>query len=65
MEIILEILGASWKVFQEAAIYLLVGFLVSGLIRVYISPDSVTRYFHQGRFKSVLYATLVGIPLPL
>lgn len=65
MEIVLNILMASLHVFKEAAFYLLLGFVVAGILRVYIRPESVAHYFHRGRFRSVLYAGLVGIPIPL
>jgi len=65
MEIVLNILVASLQIFQEAAPYLLLGFVIAGILRVYIQPDSVAHYFHKGRFQSVLYAALMGIPIPL
>jgi uncharacterized membrane protein YraQ (UPF0718 family) len=65
MEIVIEILTASWQVFREAAMYILLGLGVAGLMRVYITPDSVGHYFRRGRFKSVVYAALLGIPIPL
>jgi uncharacterized protein len=65
MEMFVNILLASLHIFQEAAVYLLLGFVVAGIIRVYIRPESVAHYFHRGRFRSVLYAALVGIPIPL
>jgi uncharacterized protein len=65
MEIILNILVASLHVFREAAFYILLGFAVAGILRVYIRPESVAHYFQRGRFKSVLYAAFFGIPVPL
>jgi uncharacterized membrane protein YraQ (UPF0718 family) len=65
MEILLDILIASLNIFREAAVYLLLGFTLAGILRVYVQPESVAHYFHRGRFKSVLYAALVGIPIPL
>jgi uncharacterized protein len=65
MEIVLNTLAASLNVFREAAVYLLLGFVIAGILRVYIRPESVAHYFHRGRFRSVLYAALVGIPIPL
>lgn len=62
---VLDILRASLDVFLEASVYLLLGFFIAGLLRVYLSPDSVTRYFRRGRIRSVLYASLLGIPIPL
>lgn len=65
MEILWKILESSWTIFQEAALYLLFGFLVAGILRAYIQPDSVVKYFHRGRFRSVLYSSLLGVPIPL
>jgi uncharacterized protein len=65
MNTIFEILYASWTVFREAAFYILLGFLVAGLMRAYLHPDMVAHLFHRGRFRSVLYAALVGVPIPL
>jgi uncharacterized protein len=65
MDIILDILRSAGYVFYEAALYVLFGFAVAGLLRMYIQPDSVVHYFRHGRFRSVLYAALLGIPVPL
>lgn len=65
MQIILEILISSWRILEAAALYLLFGFFVAGVIRAFINADSVVKYFQRGRFRSVLYASLLGIPIPL
>jgi len=65
MDIILDILRSAGNVFREAALYILFGFAVAGLLRIYIRPDSVAHYFRQGRLRSVVYASLLGIPIPL
>ncbi|MFC1836135.1 hypothetical protein ACFL2Q_15680 [Thermodesulfobacteriota bacterium] len=65
MEYVTQMLAASWTVFREAAIYVLFGFLVAGIMRAYIKPETVVRYFHRGRIRSVFYASLLGIPIPL
>ncbi len=65
METIILISEASWNVFRESAIYVLFGFFVAGLLREWISPESVAKYFRRSRLRSVLYASLIGIPLPL
>lgn len=65
MEILVKILGSSWTIFREAALYLLFGFVIAGILRAYIQADSVVKYFHRGRFRSVLYSSLLGIPIPL
>jgi uncharacterized protein len=65
MGIVIEILAASVQVFSEAAVYILFGLMVAGIMRLYLQPESVAHYFYRGRFRSVLYAALLGIPLPL
>ncbi len=65
MEILTEILVASVRTFREAALYILFGLMVAGIMRLYLQPESVAHYFHRGRFRSVLYAALLGIPIPL
>ncbi|MBM4329072.1 MAG: hypothetical protein FJ118_18145 [Deltaproteobacteria bacterium] len=65
MESIREIAVASVSVFLEAAPYVLLGFLVAGILRAFVGPDTVVRYLKRGRFRSVLYASLLGIPIPL
>jgi uncharacterized membrane protein YraQ (UPF0718 family) len=65
METLVAIFMSSVKLFADAALYILLGFFVAGLLRVYIRPDSVAHYFHRGRFRSVLNASLLGVPIPL
>ncbi|MEW6531731.1 MAG: hypothetical protein AB1473_12915 [Thermodesulfobacteriota bacterium] len=65
MELLGQIAFASVTVFREAAPYVLLGFLVAGILRAFVGPDTVVRYLRRGRFRSVLYASLLGIPIPL
>ncbi len=45
--------------------YLLFGFLLSGLMHSFIPGNIFGRYLSAGKFSSVVYAALFGIPLPL
>jgi uncharacterized membrane protein YraQ (UPF0718 family)/copper chaperone CopZ len=45
--------------------WLLLGFLFAGLLHIYMPKGSVRKYMGKNNFKSVLYASLLGIPLPL
>ena len=45
--------------------YLLLGFLFAGLLHAFIPARFYGKYLSKGSFSSVLYATLMGIPLPL
>jgi uncharacterized membrane protein YraQ (UPF0718 family)/copper chaperone CopZ len=65
MELIVEILFASWSVFTEMAPYLLLGFFVAGVLSVLISPEWVERHLGGTGFGQVFKASLFGVPLPL
>jgi hypothetical protein len=62
---IVEFLSETWHLLLDASVYILLGLLISGLLRVFLSPQAVARHLGQGRFKSVLKAALIGIPIPL
>jgi hypothetical protein len=65
MNIILEALGEAWHLLLESSVYILFGLLISGLLKVFLSPESVAEHLGEGRFRSVIKAALLGIPLPL
>ena len=50
---------------NEMSPYILLGFLLAGLMHAFISPALYHRYLGGNSFRSVIYATLLGIPLPL
>jgi uncharacterized membrane protein YraQ (UPF0718 family) len=60
-----NILLASWDLLVDSSVYILFGLMIAGLLRVFLSPGSVARHLGHGRFKSVLKAALLGIPIPL
>lgn len=45
--------------------YLLLGFFLAGLMHAFIPGRFYSRYLAAGSFRSVIYAALFGIPLPL
>ena len=45
--------------------YLLLGFLLAGLMHAYLPPLYFNKYLSSPSFRSSVYATLFGIPLPL
>jgi hypothetical protein len=65
MDFILRVLIESWGLVREASVYILFGILVSGLLRVFLRPEAVSRHFGKGRFSSVFKAALLGVPIPL
>jgi uncharacterized membrane protein YraQ (UPF0718 family) len=65
MSFVLQILEESWHLLQEAAIYVIFGIIVAGMLRIFLSPGTVARHLGRGRFISVFKASLLGIPIPL
>lgn len=54
-----------FHIINEMSPYLLLGFLLAGLMHVFIPGMVYSRYLAGHSFRSVVYAALFGIPLPL
>jgi uncharacterized membrane protein YraQ (UPF0718 family) len=65
LNFLIEVLEASWHLLLDASVYILFGLLISGLLRVFLNPNSVIRHLGRGRYSSVFKAALLGIPIPL
>ena len=65
MNQIIQILTETLHLLMESSVYIIFGLLISGLIRAFLSPATIVEHLGKGRFRSVLKAALVGIPLPL
>jgi uncharacterized membrane protein YraQ (UPF0718 family)/copper chaperone CopZ len=50
---------------NEMSPYLLLGFLIAGILKVFVPKDKYIGQISQPNFRSVLWAALAGIPLPL
>jgi len=61
----MEVLTACWFVVGAMAPYLLLGFLVAGILSVVISAEWVERHLGGRRLREVFTASLFGVPLPL
>lgn len=61
MNILLEI----WTLLCEMSPYLLLGFLLAGLMHEFIPGKVYTKYLGERSLKSVVLAALFGVPLPL
>ncbi|MDO4574997.1 MAG: permease [Planctomycetia bacterium] len=56
---------ALFLLLTEMAPYLLLGFLIAGLLHAFV-PERITReYLADDRFRSVFWAAMLGVPLPL
>ena len=65
MDFIVNVLAASWRLLIDSSVYIVFGLIVAGLLRVFLNPGSVAKHLGQGRFLSVLKASILGIPIPL
>ena len=60
-----QLLLETWDLFFQFAPYLLLGFLVSGALYVYLPKERLIRHLGRPGFASVFKGSLMGIPLPL
>ncbi len=65
MEIFLTFVAATWSVFAAMAPYLMLGFVMAGLLSVVISSEWVERHLGGKGPAQVVKASLFGVPLPL
>jgi uncharacterized membrane protein YraQ (UPF0718 family) len=65
LNFVIDVLEASWHLLLDASVYILFGLMVSGMLRVFLNPNSVARHLGHGRFSSVFKAAFLGIPIPL
>lgn len=65
MEILRKIVFASWDILLDSSLYIIMGILIAGLLRVVLSPNVIFNHLGKGRFASVFKAALFGVPLPL
>jgi uncharacterized protein len=62
---ILLFLTTVWTVTAQMAPYLLLGFLIAGLLSVYVSPAWLERHLGGRGWGPIWRAALLGVPLPL
>ncbi len=65
MDYVINVLQSTGNLLLDSSIYILLGLAVSGFLRVFLNPDSISKHLGKGRFKSIFKAALLGIPLPL
>lgn len=65
VELIIEILSASWDILLDSSVYILGGILIAGVLKVMLSPELIVNHLGKGRYTSVAKAAFFGIPLPL
>ena len=60
-----DILTEIWSLLCEMSPYLLLGFLLAGLMHEFIPAKVYTKYLGENSLRSVVLAALFGVPLPL
>ncbi len=62
---ITELFYEIWCLLNEMAPYLLLGFLIAGILHILISKEKIYKHFAKNNLSSIIKASLFGIPLPL
>ena len=65
MTAITEVGLEMWRILLDSSPYIILGIVVAGCIKVFINQDFISRHLRYGRYRSVIKASLLGIPLPL
>lgn len=65
MDLFVSYFQAVFGLLAESAPYLLLGFVLAGLLKVLVPEEKVYKHLGQDNFKSVGLASLFGIPIPL
>jgi len=61
----IDLLNNIWMVYLDTAVWLMVGLISAGLVKVYIPADAMQRWLGGKGFAAVGRAALFGAPLPL
>jgi len=64
-DMLFKVVENVWHYTEEASPWLLFGFLFAGILKAFIPSEILLKYLGGSKLRSVLTATLVGIPLPL
>jgi HflK protein len=65
MTILTSLFSSIWGIFQDASLYLLLGYGLATVLHLYLDPQKLVNMLGQNRFGAIIKATLYGIPLPL
>lgn len=65
MNLFLNFLTETWWLTAEMAPYLLLGFIIAGLLRTFFTEAWVRRHLGQKGLRQIIKSVVIGIPLPL
>ena len=60
-----QLINSFVNILNEMSPYVLLGFLIAGLLHEFVPERALTRHLSGGGWKSVVKAAAIGIPLPL
>ena len=53
------------ELFNKISPFLILGFLISGILSVLLTVEMISKYLGKKSFSSIFFASLFGVPLPL
>lgn len=65
MEYYLLFFQTFWNLIVEMSFWLLLGFFLAGILKIYIPINYLEKHLGKSNFSSVIKAVIFGIPLPL
>lgn len=65
MNFVENYLHPLWDIIMDMSPYLLIGFLIAGILDAFVPKTLYKKHFSGNNFRSVLLASIFGIPLPL
>jgi HflK protein len=65
IDFLLQVGQQTWWILKEAAVFLLFGYALAGVLAVLVPARTLTRFLGTGKVRSVLWAAALGVPLPL
>lgn len=65
MQIVIEFLKATIDLWLEVSPYLILGMVFASLLHVFLGKDLISKQLGTGGLKSIVKASLFGVPLPV
>jgi len=65
MDKIIQVGIEIWHILLDSSFYIILGIVAAGCIKVFINQEFIIKHLRHGKYRSVIKASLFGIPLPL
>ena len=62
VDFLLQVALQTWWILKEAAVFLLFGFALAGVLAVLVPARTMLRFFGTGKIRSVLWGAVIGAP---